>query len=215
MFRLRGGPTPSTSAITSICALEKVAMKPVADMATFVATPALVNDEITPEAVTDTLEAVVLFVALPAAPEAETAAITGTVAALEFDKEPVAVTETTEATGAKVETPTLPDEVTVAVEGAVAVPVNAPADATVPEAEIWAVEAIEPVVKALNESGINFYIDDSDKWELHAIREENKRLHYMIENGLGWEDMKNDVKYPMELKCSITASADGLAKKPY
>ena len=60
-------------------------------------------------------------------------------------------------------------------------------------------EAIEPVVMALNESGINFYIDDSDKWELHAIREENKRLHYMIENGLGWDDMKNDIKYPTEL----------------
>jgi hypothetical protein len=60
-------------------------------------------------------------------------------------------------------------------------------------------EAIEPVVKALNESGINFYIDDSDKWELQAIRDENKRLHYMIDNGLGWDDMKNDVKYPTEL----------------
>lgn len=60
-------------------------------------------------------------------------------------------------------------------------------------------EALESVVKALNESGCKFYLDDSTEFEAHILREENKRLHYMIENGLGWEDMKNDAKYPTEL----------------
>lgn len=60
-------------------------------------------------------------------------------------------------------------------------------------------EVLEPVVKALNESGCKFYLDDSAEFEAHILREENKRLHYMIENGIGWDDMKNDIKYPAEL----------------
>ena len=30
-----------------------------------------------------------------------------------------------------------------------------------------------------------------------SLEEENKRLKFMIDNGLGWEDMKNDITYPI------------------
>ena len=54
-------------------------------------------------------------------------------------------------------------------------------------------DGLEDIVKALNESGCKFYLDDSATFELESLREENKKLHYMIENGLGWEDVKNDI----------------------
>ncbi len=54
-------------------------------------------------------------------------------------------------------------------------------------------DILEGVIKALNESGCEFYLDDSASFEADILREENKRLHFMIENKLGWEDMKNDV----------------------
>ena len=31
---------------------------------------------------------------------------------------------------------------------------------------------------------------------LKEAQEENRKLKFMIENGLGWEDMKNDITYP-------------------
>ena len=31
------------------------------------------------------------------------------------------------------------------------------------------------------------------------LKEKNKKLKFMIDNGLGWEDMKNDITYPHEL----------------
>ena len=54
-------------------------------------------------------------------------------------------------------------------------------------------EALEPIVKALNESECDFYIGDSAEFEAHILKEENKKLHFMIENGLGWKDMENDI----------------------
>jgi len=35
--------------------------------------------------------------------------------------------------------------------------------------------------------------------QINKLKEENKKLKFMIENGLGWEDMKNDITYPHEL----------------
>jgi hypothetical protein len=31
------------------------------------------------------------------------------------------------------------------------------------------------------------------------LKEQVKKLEFMIENGLGWEDMKNDISMPHEL----------------
>jgi len=60
-------------------------------------------------------------------------------------------------------------------------------------------DALELVVKALNESGCKFYLDDSTEFDLHILREENKRLQFMINNGLGWKDMENDISPMHEL----------------
>jgi hypothetical protein len=54
-------------------------------------------------------------------------------------------------------------------------------------------ESLEAIVTALNDSGCEFYLDDCAEYEAHLLREENKELHFMIENGLGWDDMKNDI----------------------
>ncbi len=32
--------------------------------------------------------------------------------------------------------------------------------------------------------------------KIKELEEENKRLHFMIENGLGWKDMENDITLP-------------------
>ena len=55
-------------------------------------------------------------------------------------------------------------------------------------------ESLEKIVQWLNEFDGNFYdgIDDL-KYEIELLKEENKRLHFMVENGLGWDDMKNDI----------------------
>ena len=41
------------------------------------------------------------------------------------------------------------------------------------------------------------------EWSLYKqvvnLKEEVKQLKFMIENGLGWEDMKNDISMPHEL----------------
>ncbi len=54
-------------------------------------------------------------------------------------------------------------------------------------------ESLEAIVTALNDSGCDFYFDDSAEYEAHLLREENRKLHFMVENGLGWDDMKNDI----------------------
>jgi len=41
------------------------------------------------------------------------------------------------------------------------------------------------------------------EWSLYkqvvTLKEDKKKLEFMIENGLGWEDMKNDITMPHEL----------------
>jgi hypothetical protein len=41
------------------------------------------------------------------------------------------------------------------------------------------------------------------EWSLYKqvveLKEQVKKLEFMIENGLGWEDMKNDISMPHEL----------------
>ena len=41
------------------------------------------------------------------------------------------------------------------------------------------------------------------EWSLYTqvvnLKEKNKKLEFMIENGLDWEDMKNDISMPHEL----------------
>ena len=42
------------------------------------------------------------------------------------------------------------------------------------------------------------------EWSLYKqvveLKEKVKKLEFMIENGLGWEDMKNDISMPHELQ---------------
>lgn len=51
-------------------------------------------------------------------------------------------------------------------------------------------ESLQPVVDALNDSGCKFYQDDFIDFENRMLKEEIKRLTFMINNGLGWEDME-------------------------
>jgi len=39
----------------------------------------------------------------------------------------------------------------------------------------------------------------SSEEEIERLKEENKKLKFMIDKGLGWEDMRNDITYPHEL----------------
>ena len=54
-------------------------------------------------------------------------------------------------------------------------------------------EVLEPIIKVLNESGCKFYLDDSAEFEVHILRKENERLRYMIDNNLGWDNIKDDI----------------------
>ena len=38
--------------------------------------------------------------------------------------------------------------------------------------------------------------DAKQSAEIEKLREENKKYKFMIDNGLGFEDMKNDIEYP-------------------
>lgn len=51
---------------------------------------------------------------------------------------------------------------------------------------------LESLVKALNESDVIFYLDDSKDRELHSLREQVRVMQFMIDKGLGWKDMVND-----------------------
>ncbi len=53
-------------------------------------------------------------------------------------------------------------------------------------AELYASSAVEAAEKVAVEKE-------------RELREENRRLKFMIDNGLGWEDMKNDIELPKEL----------------
>lgn len=74
-------------------------------------------------------------------------------------------------------------------------------------------EALGKIVKALNESKCKFYLDDSDAFEAKIITEENKRLHFMIENGVGFEDMigwpdkSNNLPYQLDDVYNISNNA--------
>lgn len=54
-------------------------------------------------------------------------------------------------------------------------------------------EALQPIVDVLNDSGCKFYQDDWFEFENKILKEEITRLKFMIDNGLGWKDMENDV----------------------
>jgi len=54
-------------------------------------------------------------------------------------------------------------------------------------------EVLQPIVDALNNSGCKFYQDDWFEFENKILKDENERLKFMIENGLGWRDMENDI----------------------
>ena len=54
-------------------------------------------------------------------------------------------------------------------------------------------EALQPIVDALNDSGCKFYQDDWFEFENNMLKEEISRLKFMIDNGLGWKDMENDI----------------------
>ena len=54
-------------------------------------------------------------------------------------------------------------------------------------------EALQPIIDALNDSCCKFYQDDWFEFENKMLKEEISRLKFMIENGLGWEDVKNDI----------------------
>jgi phosphoglycerate-specific signal transduction histidine kinase len=42
-------------------------------------------------------------------------------------------------------------------------------------------------------------LQPSEWVSVEALEKEIKQLKYMIDNGLGWEDMINDIKYPNEI----------------
>lgn len=54
-------------------------------------------------------------------------------------------------------------------------------------------EALMPIIDALNNSGCKFYQDDWFEFENSMLKEEIKKLKFMIENGLGWKDMEKDI----------------------
>jgi hypothetical protein len=54
-------------------------------------------------------------------------------------------------------------------------------------------ESLQPIVDALNDSGCKFYQDDWFEFENRMLKEENARLKFIIENGLGRDDMRNDI----------------------
>lgn len=59
-------------------------------------------------------------------------------------------------------------------------------------------DGLDDIVKTLNDSGAKFY-DNHDQGYLEFLEKENKKLNFMIENGLGYKDLENDIKYPTEL----------------
>ena len=54
-------------------------------------------------------------------------------------------------------------------------------------------EALQHIVDALNDSGCKFYQDDWLEFENKMLKEEISRLKFMIDSGLGWKDMENDL----------------------
>lgn len=53
-------------------------------------------------------------------------------------------------------------------------------------------------VKAMEEYAEQF--KDKHESDINELKEENRKLRFMIDNGLGYEDMKNDITYPNELR---------------
>lgn len=53
-------------------------------------------------------------------------------------------------------------------------------------------DGLDDIVKALNDSGAKFY-DNHDQEYLEFLKKENNKLHFMIENGLSWKDLENDM----------------------
>lgn len=53
-------------------------------------------------------------------------------------------------------------------------------------------EALEAIVKALNDSGCKFEYTHDYKFEIHMLREEIKQLNHMVENKLSWKDLENN-----------------------
>lgn len=43
-------------------------------------------------------------------------------------------------------------------------------------------DELQPVIDALNDSGCDFYLDDSVEFELHILKEENKLLHEILDD---------------------------------
>lgn len=61
-------------------------------------------------------------------------------------------------------------------------------------------EALQTIVDALNDSGCKFYQDDWFEFENKILKEEIIRLKFMVDNGLKWKDMDNDIS-PMDDWC--------------
>lgn len=54
-------------------------------------------------------------------------------------------------------------------------------------------EALEEVVKALNNSGCKFYLDDSDRWEANHYKQEFERLEmYLEKKGFTYDDVLSE-----------------------
>lgn len=60
-------------------------------------------------------------------------------------------------------------------------------------------ESLELVVKTLNDSGCKFYMNDTAEIEVKILEEHIKRLNFMINNGLGWNDMVSDISSMHEI----------------
>jgi len=52
---------------------------------------------------------------------------------------------------------------------------------------------IQPIIDALNNSGCDFYLDDSSEFELHVLKEENKILHDFLDNPEKYEEFKKSL----------------------
>lgn len=59
-----------------------------------------------------------------------------------------------------------------------------------------------------NSSTMHYYYDYEDvedeiefwlRGQIEELKKQVKNLEFMVENGLGWEDMKNDISMPREL----------------
>lgn len=46
---------------------------------------------------------------------------------------------------------------------------------------------------------VDSIIEENQPKEVEILKSENEKLRFMIENGLGWKDVENDITYPHEL----------------